>query len=309
MDKNTVIGLILIIGIFAGFSWLNKPSKEQLEARKRYQDSIAQVQLHAQQQAAETQKLLSEQKNQEADNDSIIAAKSGLFANVVKGDTALVEVETDLLKLQFSHKGGSLYSAELKNYRTHDSLPLVLFNGKEENLLAFIFNTIDNRVFSSEDLFFKPQEIVEDSTSKRLVFRLEMSDTSFMDFVYTIQKNSYVIDFDIVANKMLSYFYPMTDALEMIWKNKISQQEKGRKFEGNYSTLNYRFANSDMEKLSAAKNDAKIIQTPVQWIAAKDQFFSAVLLAKQGFPTAKLTSEAFGENSKYLKNFTVNSSV
>ncbi|MDR1543967.1 MAG: membrane protein insertase YidC [Prevotellaceae bacterium] len=310
MDKNTVIGLILIVGIFLGFSWLNKPSEEQKLAQQHYRDSIAQAQSQAQREAAAAQQLLNEQKSQEVDNDSVIAAKSGLLANVAKGDSSLVVVETDLLKLQFSPKGGSLYSAELKEYLTHDSLPLVLFDGKEENLLAFTFS-LKGEVFSSENLFFKPQEIVEDSVSKRLTFRLEMPDTAaFIDFVYTLYNDRYVIDFDIVTENMFSFF-DNRNYWEMVWKNKIRQQEKGRKFENNYTTLNYQFANGDMETLSAAKNDMKepSTVTPLQWIATKDQFFSTVLLAKQGFSGAKLRSNIEPENSKYLKSFSVESDI
>ncbi|MDR0830910.1 MAG: membrane protein insertase YidC, partial [Prevotellaceae bacterium] len=312
MDKNTVIGLLLILAIFLGFSYLNKPSEEQLAEQKRYNDSIQQVQYQARQNAIEIKNQLAGDTTQIIENDSVNAAKSGLFANVVKGDTSLISIETEVLKLKFSPKGGVLYSAELKNYRTHDSLPLILFEGQNENQISFTFNTIDNRVFSTENLFFKPQEIINDSTSQRLTLRLEISDTSFVDFIYTVKNDSYAVDFDIVAHNMSNYFYAMTSTLDMKWDTKIRQKEKGRKFEGQYSTLNYRYENSDMEKMSVTsmkEEDKKDVITPVQWIAAKDQFFSMVLLAKQGFPTAKLSGIALPEQSNYLKSYSVNSSV
>ena len=308
MDKNTVIGLILIVAIFFGFIWLQKPTEEQIAAQKHYNDSVM-IAREAERLLVAEQQLKSDSVNaQSVDNDSVKSAQYGLFANTSKGDTALVEIETELLKLQFSQKGGFLHSAELKKYRTHDSLPLVLFNGKEENNLNFTFQTADNRVFTTENLFFVQQEIIEKNNSKILTMRLAVSDSAYLDFIYTIKNDSYAIDFDIVAKNMSNYFPPMTNYLEFVWKNKIRQQEKGRKFENNYTTLNYRFKGSDTDKLSAAKNDMKNTQS-LLWVAAKGQFFSTVLLAKQYFPSAKLASETMPESSPYLKSYSLESSI
>ena len=309
MDKNTVIGLILIVAIIFGFQWLNKPSEEQLAAQKRYNDSVRVAQVEEQLLVAEQQQKIDSVSAQVVDNDSVKSAEFGLFANVANGDTTLVSIETELLKLQFSPKGGFLYSAELKKYRTHDSLPLVLFNGKEENELVFVFQTSDNRVLATENMFFVLQEIIEKNNSIILTMRLEVSDNEHIDFVYTIKNDSYQIDFDIVAKNMSNYFYPMTNSLVFTWNNKIRQQEKGRKFENRYTDLNYRFTGSDTEKLSAAKNDMKNVSTPLQWVASKGQFFSTVFLAKQNFSSPKLSSTMEPEHSPYLKKYSVESSV
>jgi YidC/Oxa1 family membrane protein insertase len=308
MDKNTIIGLVLIVAIIFGFQWLNKPSAEEVEARKRYQDSINIV--HEEQRLAlEAQQNLNIENVQMLDNDSVINAKYGLFANVAKGDTTLVEIETELLKLQFSPKGGCLYSAELKKYRTHDSLPLVLFAGKDENEFNFFTKTFDDRTFETENLFFTPQKIVENGQNKTLTMRLAVSDSAYLDFVYTVKNDSYMVDFDIVANNMSNYFDARTTSLEFIWNNKIRQQEKGRKFENNYSTLNYSFTNADMEKLSPSKSSEKSLGTPLLWFASKNQFFSTVFLAKQHFPSAGVSSTIMPDNSPYLKSYSVSSSV
>ena len=43
MDKNTLIGFLLIGVVLFAFSWFNRPTPEQLEAQRRYQDSIAKI--------------------------------------------------------------------------------------------------------------------------------------------------------------------------------------------------------------------------------------------------------------------------
>ena len=137
MDKNTVIGLVLIFAIIVGFSWLNRPNEEQIEAQKRYRDSIQKVELAKAQQAA----LLEELQQQKANADTLVNAEVakqffGNFSESAVGEEQFVTVENDLLKLVFTTKGGRIYSAELKEYKTHDSLPLVLFD-KDESVLDF----------------------------------------------------------------------------------------------------------------------------------------------------------------------------
>ncbi|MDR3326781.1 MAG: membrane protein insertase YidC [Prevotellaceae bacterium] len=309
MNNKTLVGLLLIVAIFVGFQWLNRPSQEEI-AKQRYNDSIAQIQ-YEQQLFAEkeaTQELNDSVSGTDTSNDSIKEAKFGLFANVAKGDSTLVEIETDLLKLKFSPKGGNLTYAELKKYKTFDSLPLVLFDSEDENSLDFVLQTADNRVLSSSNFYFTP-EVRHDTDFKTVTMRLNVNDTSKIDFIYTIQDDSYKIDFDIVAHNMTNLFPPMTNQLGVQWECKISQKEKGRKFENRYSTLNYRFFDKDMDKLSDSKTDSKTASTPLQWIVAKDQFFSTVLLSKQSFQSTRLSSVVMPQDSKYLKSYSVESAV
>ena len=44
MDKNTLIGLLLMGLVIFGFTWLNRPSEAEMAERQRQQDSIAAVQ-------------------------------------------------------------------------------------------------------------------------------------------------------------------------------------------------------------------------------------------------------------------------
>jgi len=313
MDKKTIIGIVLIIAIFMGFNYLNRPSKEELAERQRVNDSIQNVQKVQQQSAAlnaEQQQVSDTVKTVETDSQK--AAQFGLFANVAKGDTALIEVETDLLKLKFSPKGGFLSYAELKGYKAYDSLPLVLFDGKSENSLGFVIQTSDNRVLATNDMFFTPQNSYNEKDGlTTLNLRLNVADNSYIDFIYKIPKNSYKIDFDIVAHNMQTYFTPMTSTLDFTWNAKIRQQEQGRKFENRYATLNYMFTDNDVKRLSDSKSAVQDVATPIKWFAAKDQFFSTVLLSKQGFPSARLISEAIPETDKspYLKAFSINSTI
>ena len=317
MDKNTIIGFILIAAIIFGFAALNKPSEAEIAKRKRYNDSIAMVQ---QQQAAMQQKIDStKQYLANADstvlNDSAaIAQKSdafGAFSPSAFGEQKFFTVENKLIKLKFSNKGGRIYSAELKNYRTHDSLPLILFD-KEESTFGFTLTTNNNRVVNTSDLYFDQiGDIVKDKNGNQsVVLRLKTSQpASYIDFIYTIPANDYMVKYDVKASNMNAIIPPSMNLLEMNWTSKIRQQEKGRQFEERYSALHFKYLADDMEKLSESKNDQEEVNNKVKWIAFKDQFFSSILIADESFVSTMFNSEMMPEKSGFLKSFSSKMSV
>ncbi len=316
MDKNTIIGFVIIALIIIGFAQLNKPSEEELARQQRYNDSIVLV---------EQAKLESEVATKNAKTatitDSItandttnLAAKVadafGSFSVAAQGEEKFYTLENELVKLRFSNKGGRIYSAELKNYRTHDSLPLVLFDAAESTM-GFTLVTNNNRVINTSDLYFEPvaQTTTDAKGNKSLTLRLKTTGDSYMDFVYTLPANNYMLSFDIKSDGMNKVMQPGTNFLEMQWASKVRQQEKGRKFEERYSAVEYKYVADDVEKLSESKDDEKKLTNKVQWIAFKDQFFSTILIANSGMNSTTLTSKLEKEESNYLKSYTANMTV
>ena len=307
MDKNTVIGLVLIFAIIVGFSWLNRPNEEQIEAQKRYRDSIQKVELAKAQQAA----LLEELQQQKANADTLVNAEVakqffGNFSESAVGEEQFVTVENDLLKLVFTTKGGRIYSAELKEYKTHDSLPLVLFD-KDESVLDFTFLSSNNRVLHTKDFYFEPT-LIKTENAQKLQMRLLVSADKYLEFDYLLSDNEYKVDFLINAHNMSDELDANSNSLEMLWKSKLKKQEKGRKFEARYATLNYKFTSDDVEYLSESKDDEKKLSNKIQWIAFKDQFFSTVLVANQSFTSTALESK-ISNNVDYLKEYKAEASV
>lgn len=306
MDKNTVIGLVLIFAIIVGFSWLNRPSEEQIAAQQRYRDSIQKVELEKAQQAALVE-ALKQQERTDTVVDADMAKKAfGAFAASAVGSEQFVELENDLLKLVFTTKGGRIYSAELKEYKTHDSLPLVLFDN-DESALDFTFLSSNNRVLHTNNFYFEPQ-ITTSEKGKQLQMRLVLEEDKYLEFNYLLLDNEYKVDFSITAHNLTDVLDNNSNSLEMVWKSKLKQQEKGRKFEARYATLNYKFTSDDVEYLSESKDDSKQLSNKIQWIAFKDQFFSTVLIADQSFTSTTLSSK-ISDNVDYLKNYQADASL
>jgi len=309
MDKNTIIGFLLIILVMIGFSYLNKPSKEQIEAQQLYQDSIAklrQAQID-EQKAATFQQQDNEVKMLEAESDSInnalLAAKFGDFAEASKGTEEYITLENDLLILKIATKGGRIFSAQLKNYSDFEKNPLVLFRD-DESQFSITLVTNNNRVIETGDLFFEAMSINPLSTS----LRLKAGDDASIDFVYNLHPDDYIVDFSIVPHNLNDYLASGTNSLDISWSQKMRQQEEGRRFADQHTRLTYKYLNDNIEQLSNTKNDSKSITNKLKWIGFKDQYFSSTLIAKENFNASQFKSEYF-KNENYLKHYFAVTSV
>lgn len=321
MDKNTWIGFLLIAVIIVGFSLLNRPSKEQLAERQRIQDSIALVQ--AQEYEAQ---MLSEQLSQEVlaaqnseavattDHEALeqqVAAIYGPFAPAAKGEEGLVIIENEKIRLGIARRGGRIAQAELKEYKAYGDTVnnLCLFHG-DESTQSFTLVTQNNRILSTQNLYFQPVALHTDTAGTTLVMRLLTNiEGSYMDFVYTLPADDYMVRMTIQPHEMQTALAQNMTSMEMNWAVTIPQQERGRKFEEKYACLQYMFVGGDMETLSEQKHALKNEPSRIRWIAYKDQFFSTVMIADEAFSSTTLESTPLAEFSHYIKEYKTTTSV
>lgn len=321
MDKNTWIGFLLIAVIIVGFSLLNRPSEEQLAERQRIQDSIALVQA----QEYEAQRL-SEQIAQEAkatqnseavaatDHEALeqqVAAVYGPFAPAAKGEEGLVIIENEKVRLGIARRGGRIAQAELKEYKAYGDTVnnLCLFQG-DESTQSFTLVTQNNRILSTQNLYFQPVDLHTDTAGTTLVMRLLTNiEGSYMDFVYTLPADDYMVRMSIQPHEMQTALAQNMTSMEMNWAVTIPQQERGRKFEEKYARLQYMFVGGDMETLSEQKHALKNEPSRIRWIAYKDQFFSTVMIADEAFTSTTLESTPLAEFSHYIKEYKTTTSV
>ena len=293
MDKNTIIGFALIAVVLFGFTWYNQPSAEQLEAQ-RVNDSIENVakQKAEQQQVLEMQQKAAAAKLAAEDSTALFyAAKQGTATDVV--------LQNDKLALTFSTKGAAVQKAVIKGYEDNEgNKDVTLFDKTTQQLNVTLVAKEEN--ISTQDLVFTPSDVTPTSVTftamagegKGIVIKYALSD-------------DYKLSCSIVANGMAGLFSPNTSTIDVNWQELCKQQEKGFTFENRYSTLTYHFAEGGTDYLSetSEKTDETVDET-IDWIAFKNQFFSAVMVAKKDFGTsALLTSIPQEKSSGYLKQY------
>lgn len=312
MDKNTWIGFLLIAAIIVGFTLITRPSKEELAQRQRYNDSIALVQQMEFEAQQISDAISAEQQVQNTNppipvtNDQL-AATYGPFAPAAQGESELICMENEKVRLFVNTKGGYIARAELKEYKAYgDSVnDLCLFRA-DETEMAFTIITANNRIISTKNLYFEP--VNPDRSNLTMRLKTDNND-AWIDFVYTLYENDYLAHFAIVPRNAQAVLAQNVNSLEMKWTQLIPQQERGRKFEERYAQLQYMLVGGDMEKLSESKADIERESARIKWIAYKDQFFSTVMIADDAFYTATFESTPQDKYTNYIKQYQTLTSV
>jgi YidC/Oxa1 family membrane protein insertase len=262
------------------------------------------------------QRLDAEQKQKEVLADSVqkqqVTAQMGSFASALEGEKRFITLENNLMKVKVSTLGGRIYSVELKNYKAYSGDPLILFNG-DENSFGLQFWGNNNNIQTS-NLYFKPlvsdsllTVVTGDSTS--LTMRLQTADSSYIDYVYSIKDDSYLVGFDINFNGMRNTISGTKGSIDLLWNVNVPRLEKGLKNEKNYSTITYHFLNEDYEELSGRSQEAKKeITNKLKWVDYKQQFFSSIIVSDEGFLNADLKSLDLNDDV-HIRNFSSRLSV
>lgn len=319
MDKNTWIGFALIAAIIVGFSFINRPSKEELAERKRVQDSIALVQAaewEAKQKSAQIAEQLQTAQTANTTTPEVLAEQIanlyGPFAPATQGKEGFVTLENSKIKIAIDRRGGRIAKAELKEYKAYgDSVnPLCLFQN-DESSLNFTLLTNTTRILATRDLYFSEVSQTTDAEgSTILTMRLNTNiEDCYLDFVYTLPADDYMVGMSIQPHNMQFALAPNMASIEMQWNQLIPQQEKGRKFEEKYAQLQYMFVGGDIEKLSEVKADRQKESARIKWIGYKDQFFSTVMIAEDGFESSEMESALAGAHTRYIKEYKTKASL
>ena len=290
MDKNTITGFILMALVVIGFSWYSQPSEEErrLMAQK---DSIAAVErLNAEKAAIEQQQKAAEAKAEQA------ADSSSLFFSQRQGQEQEIVLQNNKVKVTLSTLGGTIQNAEIIGYksRIHEG-DVTLMTRKDAQMTFSLAGKQENIV--SSDLFFTPSE----QTDSTVTMTAEQ-DGKQLSISYQLLPNSYMVNLQLQAKGMSGFFAPNTKTLDINWVDRIMQQEKGYDFENRYSSLTYKRKDKGTKKLSEASDETEDPEEALNWIAFRNQFFSAVLIAPQDFTDAHLSSTQETEKKNgYLK--------
>lgn len=278
MDRNTLIGMLLIGVIFIGFYFFNKPA--EVEAETPTVDSTEVVE--------ETQQLEEVSNNQ---LDSVAFDSTQVFVPAAASAEKLFTLENKLLKVVISSRGGQVVQAQLKKYQTYDSLPLYLINRNAD----FNIQIQDDKSYNSADLTF---EGVQNSPEK-VTMTLNAGDGKQLKYVYTIQPDNYMLGWDVVSSGM-GGMMPQNSGLQ--WEMQTLRHEKNLENERTVTQLEYKFANEDdVDDLSGTGEDSEE-ETNLKWIAYKQQFFSTILYNKNGdFAKAALASKSLDNSEDHTK--------
>ena len=287
MNKNTLIGFVLIAVVLVGFSWYSQPSQEEMRAQF-VKDSLEQV---AKQKADQAAKIAA-YKQQQAAKEQVAADTTALFYKALTGKAQDVVLQNAKLAVTLSTKGGTVTKAYIKNEKgsrryvghniadktgkSDDLGGVTLFSGKDQSLNYTLVAKEMN--ISTGDLFFEPTAV----TDSTVTLTAEAGQGKSLIINYRLGSD-YMLHVSLRTVGMAGLFAPNTTTLGVDWHEKVKEQERGFTFENRYARLDWKESEGGTDYISEAKTKKETTEEEIDWIAFKNQFFSAVMISKDNF--------------------------
>ena len=329
MNRNSIIGFLLIAAIMVGYTVWMTPSAEEMAQKQQVQDSIANVNRARQIvidsiKNAELAKVPEEnispntspQQTAEIVSTDYASLKNNydVFANSAVGDDKIYILENDLVKIEIGSKGGFIKNVELKDYQTFDSLPLTLFNPETSNFgLSFFVNS---RVINTSGLYFQTDATethLKVGYDKQLSFSMRLyadagegalDKSKYIEYLYTLESDNYMFDFTINVVNMQNIISTNTNYLDLNWYADLKKQEKSADRFSGLPTVYYKYYKDDVEYMDENDDDVEDVNTKLKWVAFKQRFFSSILIAKNNFDngTLKVFTQEKPSSERYLRS-------
>ena len=294
MDKNTILGFVLIALVLIGFSWYNQPSAEQIEAQHREDSIAAVIKANTEKKQKADEAARKAQAEAAAKGDS-----TATFFSALNGNNKQIVLKNDKVELTFNTKGGAISKAIIKGFEDRDNkMDVTLFDEKTQKMNFLLAGKSENII--TQDLYFTPSNV----TSNTVTMTAQAANGGSIVLNYELGKD-YMLHFSLQANGLSGMFAPNYKQMDIEWTDMARQQEKGFTFENRYSTLTYKEKNGGTDYLSETSQVIdESIEEQLDWVAFKNQFFSATLIAKDDFAANSLmTSIPQEKGSGFLKQF------
>lgn len=299
-DFNTFIGLLLIGGIILYMLNLNQDNetKKQEESAKQTEQVDERVSDDAQVSSQEESTRDSLAKT--SIDSAALAQKNealGAFsysASLPSAQDETTTLENDLLKIKVSNKGGQIVEARLKDITSHDSLPVYLV--KDDNSSFNInFLTTKNKTLNTKELYFQP-ELSQNGETTRLSMKLKAADDQYLEYVYTLKPDEYMLDFTI-NSQGLNQIINQAQNPELNWKLKGYRHGKSVSFENRYTESIWHYKDN---KNSSRRTDGSDQEEDISWIAYRQHFFTSILLTNTPFENGQMELEDISKDSDSL---------
>ncbi len=275
MDRNTILGFVLLAGLLFAYLFIASKNTRELEAKKlAYEDSVAKVELVKKQAAA----AAATTTTSDTTKSQTTVDTSGFYSAATAGEQ-LITIENEVFKVILTNKGAIPKLVELKKYNSYNDSPVKLVNG-DKDVISYTINT-EKGAAQTSDLYFKTGQLIKNADSSQTVtFELNGGNGQVITHQFTIKPNDYFLDFAIGmhgADKLLTQ-----NSFNLFWQTQIHQQEQDVKYERLQSQLCL-VMDGDFDYFNLNSSNSKKFDQPVNWVSAKQHFFNSTLIAKNNF--------------------------
>lgn len=300
MDKSSVLGYVLLGILILGYLFYTQRSeKAYLASKKAKEDSIALVHKHIADSLGVSVKAHADTSGEKAaalatahTDSAQNAEQDGVFAAGATGESQLTTVQTGVLKITFNSKGARPQAVQLLHYKSYKGDPLMLQDAPYNNL-GLQFLTADNKVINTADLNFTlvKNDLLPDS-SREIQYRLYAgSQQKYLQYTYILRPDKYMLDFNIRAVGLQNVINPSDTGLALLWHTQAQRQESEIAFAKRFTQIYYGVNNDELDYFTLEKHPDNTVNTPIQWLSFKQQFFNQTFIAQKNFSAISYQSE------------------
>ena len=280
MDKNSVIGFILIALIFIGYTFFQSDRARKAAELQAQQDSIALAQMPPQRMASEA--VLESAAPEGESGASVAIYKDSLLENASKAQESIVTLENDVLEMKFSTRGAKPYSVRLKKFRNYDSTDLYMFRPGDAEYSISLYT---GEYIQTKDFNFT----LAGQTDSSVVMRLPFEGGGYIEQKYTLIGDSYRVDNQLSFVGMQGVIPRNVSSYDIDFEVTMPRMEKGYKNETQYSKLDYYFdGDKKPVEIGRGRSASKRVESRLSWFAFQQQFFSTIVRAPQQFSSGEL---------------------
>jgi YidC/Oxa1 family membrane protein insertase len=277
MDRNTVIGFVLLGVLLFIYLFVSTKNSHELEAqRKREADSIAFVK--------------AKQDAEARAKDTVKTVPMGVdtatgFNKASRGAEQLTTIENEVIRVVFSNKGGQPVAVSLKQFRGYDSTPVKLIAPGGENRLMYSINTGQNMTANIADLYFDSAKVIKNADGSQTVsYQLPTPAGESLVHEFTIRPDDYLVDWNIEVGNPGALFYQNSFILS--WRTQLDKTQRNGSYERRLGSVGF-YENDGGFDYMVAKTE-RTLEKPVQWVSVSQQFFNTTLIAKNGFSSGAI---------------------
>ena len=321
MDRNQIIGWILIVGIVIGFFTFNS-SQEPETVENTQKTSQVQTNTRVEEKSNEKPEntTVPSQSGTVIEEDSAVIkyqqeqlkTKYGVFAGSAEKNEEEVVIENNKMRLYINTNGAYVSKAVLKEHRSYSDYAadkeneLILFEGKGNHQIIK-FNHY-NQPQSTKNFKFTPSSkgLVVKNGSNSITFSLNTDDRNGrIDYVYTLNADDYLVGFDINMVGLSKTIDGENDGnLTLEWNQKPVSIEKSLYIERQSASVFWHSQQDGYDWLNETGDDRETAEFATDWISFKQQFFSNILIAdKNNLEKPTMEIKYVDEDTTYLKMY------
>ncbi|MCW3463567.1 membrane protein insertase YidC [Chitinophaga nivalis] len=281
MDRNSVIGFLLLGVLLVGYIFFNQKQQVSASKEKARQDSIAA--LNQPKTPITDTAAFPAGSQPDSAHQALLSGEFGAFAAAATGAVQTTVVENDVVKITFSNKGGQPANIQLKAYKNYDGGPLMLQQSSFNRLSVEVPASV-NKMLNSADLFFTAGQVQQLANgAQSITYRLNSSNpAAYLEFSYTLKPGSYIVDYNIHAVGFQGILPGNQQYLSLQWNSQNDKQEHDMQNERLNNQVHYMYTNDKHDYFTLERSSHEKLDNKLKWVSVKQQFFNTTLIAKNG---------------------------